>query len=253
MDYFSRYIETQKLSSTTSSSIIIALKSIFACHGIPDVVVTDNGPQYSSSEFETFAASYNFSHITSSPYYLRGNGEVERAVRTLKNLLKEAKDPYLALIAYRVTTLPWCNLSPSQLLMGRRLRTVVPETDEVLSPSWPNLTEFREVDKQYKKKLKQQYDRRHRARELPEFSDDTKVFITNGRSPNAVPGRVIQSSRTRSYIVETPTGASRRNRCHLHRRPADTSDITGPNELRSPIQARSRTGTVLRPPNRLTY
>ena len=208
MDYFSRHIETQKLSSTTSSSIIIALKSIFTHHGIPDVVVTDNGPQCSSSEFETFAASYNFSHITSSPYYLRGNGEGERAVRTLKNLLKEAKDLYLDLISYRVTTLPWSNLSPSQLLMGRRLRTVVPETDKILSPSWPHLTEFQEVDKWYKKKLKQQYDRRHRARELPEFSDDTEVFITDGRSPNAVPGRVIHSSGMRSYIVETPTGAS---------------------------------------------
>ena len=86
--------------------------------------------------------------------------------------------------------------------MGRRLRTVVPEADEVLSPSWPYLTEFREVDKQYKKKkLKQQYDRRHRARELPEFSDDTEVFISDfisdGRSLNAIPGRVIQSSGMR--------------------------------------------------------
>ena len=44
VDYFSRYIKMQKLSSTTSSSIIIALKLIFARHGIPDVVVTDNGP-----------------------------------------------------------------------------------------------------------------------------------------------------------------------------------------------------------------
>ena len=82
--------------------------------------------------------------------------------------------------------------------MGRRLRTVVPEADEVLSLNWPNLTEFREADKQYKKKLKQQYDRRHRARELPEFSDDTEVFITDGRNSNAIPGRVIQSSGTRS-------------------------------------------------------
>ena len=71
-----------------------------------------------------------------------GNGEAKRAVRTLKNLLKRQKDPYLALISYRVTPLSWCNLSLSLLRMGRRLRTVIPETDEVLSPSWPNLTEL---------------------------------------------------------------------------------------------------------------
>ena len=86
---------------------------------------------------------------------------------------------------------------------------------------------------------------RHRVRELPEFDDDTEVFITDGRNPT-VPGRVIQSSGTRSYIVETPTGTSRRNRCHLNQRPSDTSDMTRPTKPRSPIQTRSKTGTVLR-------
>ena len=162
--------------------------------------MTDNGPQYFSSKFKLFAEVYNFSHVTSSPYYPRGNGEAERAVRMLKNLLKDAKDPYLALISYRATPLPWCNLSPSQLLMGRRIRTVVPEADGVLVPSWPNLTEFRKVDEQYKKKQKSQYDKRHRAQKLPEFDDNTNVFITDGRNPT-VPGRVIQSSSTRSYSM----------------------------------------------------
>ena len=109
-------------------------------------------------------------------------------------------------------------------------------------PSWPNLTEFRKVDKQYKKKQKSQCDKRHRARELPEFDDNTNVFITDGRNPT-VPGRVIRSSGTRSYIVETPTGTSHRNRSHLHQRPSDTSDIARPIEPRSPVQTRSKTKT----------
>ena len=161
------------------------------------------------------------------------------------------KDPYLALLSYRATPLPWCNLSPAQLLMGRRIRTVVPEADEVLIPNWPNLAEFKKVDESYRKKLKHQYDRRHSVRELPEFADDAEVFITDGRSPNVVPGRIIQSAGTRSYSVETPTGISQRNRCHLHQRPVETSE-TRPTEPRSPIQTRSRTGTEMRPPNRLT-
>ena len=207
MDYFSRFIETQKLNSTTSS-IFVALKSIFARHDIPNTVVTDYGPQYSSNEFQSFAESYSFSHVTSSLYYPRANGETERAVKTQKNLLKDVKDPYLALMSYRATPLQWCNLSSAQLLMGRRIRTVVSEADGVLIPSWPNLTKFRQVDEQYKKKQKCQFDRRHRARELPELEDDTEVFITDGRRPNSVPGRVIQSSGTRLYTVETPSGTS---------------------------------------------
>ena len=80
VDYFSRYIEVLKLNSTTSSEIIHQIKRIFARHGIPQTVISDNGPQYASQEFRCFAASYGFSHITSSPMHPSGNGEVERAV-----------------------------------------------------------------------------------------------------------------------------------------------------------------------------
>ena len=51
VDYFSRYIEILKLSTTSSASIITALESIFSRQGIPDVLVTDNGPQYTSVSF----------------------------------------------------------------------------------------------------------------------------------------------------------------------------------------------------------
>ena len=98
MDYFSRYIEILQLSTTTSASIITALKTLFSRHGIPDVLVTDNGPQYASLEFSEFSKFYNFTHQISSPYHPQGNGEVERAVRTVKSLLKDCKDPHLALL-----------------------------------------------------------------------------------------------------------------------------------------------------------
>ena len=52
VDYFSRYIEVIKLSSTTINSVVAAMKPIFAEHGIPDIVISDNSPQYSSQEFK---------------------------------------------------------------------------------------------------------------------------------------------------------------------------------------------------------
>ena len=45
-DYFSRYMEVQTLTTTTSASVIRALKAIFSRHGVPSVLVSDNGPQY---------------------------------------------------------------------------------------------------------------------------------------------------------------------------------------------------------------
>ena len=224
IDYFSRYVEVLQLSQTTSASVISALKSIFARHGIPDTLISDNGPQYSAKEFEDFAKSYDFSHKTSSPYHPQGNGEAERGVKTVKKLLKGSKDPHLALLSYRATPLPWCNQSPAQLLMGRRIRSNLPVSPTLLRPEWPNLQEFCSQDSSYKAKLKKQFDRRHRTRDLPLLDEDTPVFITNGRDSSAVPGRVTQRATQRSYIVATPSGTSRRNRSHLNVRPDEQND-----------------------------
>ncbi|MCG8623276.1 MAG: transposase family protein [Proteobacteria bacterium] len=57
VDYFSMYPEVVKLSSTTSNQVIAALKTIFARHGIPETVRSDNGPQYSSQEFAILQAA----------------------------------------------------------------------------------------------------------------------------------------------------------------------------------------------------
>ena len=92
VDYYSRYIEVQKLQSTTSTGVITgftALKAVFACHGIPSTLVSDNGPQFSSTEMEKFADSYAFTHLTTSPYHPQANGLAERAVKIAKALLQD--------------------------------------------------------------------------------------------------------------------------------------------------------------------
>ena len=91
VDNCSRWIETVHLKQTTSVVIMEYCKSIFARFGIPEVVLSDNGPQFSSREFQ----DYCFTHITSSPYNPQGNDETERAVQTVKNLPKKSADPYI--------------------------------------------------------------------------------------------------------------------------------------------------------------
>ena len=217
VDYFSRYPEVIQLRSTVSQAIINALKTIFARHGIPETLRSDNGPQFASKEFADFAKNYQFRHITSSPHYPTSNGQAERAVQTVKHLLKKTDDPFIALLSYRATPLPWCGRSPAELLMGRNIRSTLPQTTESLVPQWPYLSDFRQINEDFKKRQKTDYDRRHRTRELPEIPDDTEVWITTDGRQTA--GRTVMTSDTpRSYIIETPSGEIRRNRSHLNTR-----------------------------------
>ena len=89
VDYYSRFVEVAKLSCTSAQEVILHTKSIFARHGVPECVISDNGPQYSSEAYASFAREYQFEHVTSSPHYPQSNGEAERAVQTIKSLLKK--------------------------------------------------------------------------------------------------------------------------------------------------------------------
>ncbi|KAL0147375.1 hypothetical protein M9458_057318 [Cirrhinus mrigala] len=90
VDYFSKFPEIAKLTQIKSRHVVTALKYIFARHGIPDEVVSDNGPQFASAEFGAFAENWEFLHTTSSFGFPQSNGQSERTVQTVKNLLKKA-------------------------------------------------------------------------------------------------------------------------------------------------------------------
>lgn len=211
MNYFSRYPEVHELKSTTSGSVIIHLKSTFSRHGIPEVVRSDNGPQFSSLEFARFSNSFEFQHLISSPKFPQSNGQVERMVKTVKEMLRKSKDPYVALLSYRATPLPWCKLSPAELCMGRKVRTTVPQTNHHLIPKWPYLDKFREENRKFKQSQKRNFDKRHRVRNLSPIPDDTEVWVTSENQP--IRGRVVEQAN--SYVVETPAGQVHRNRSHL--------------------------------------
>ena len=217
MDYFSRYPEVIKLNSTTSQAVISSLKSIFSHHGIPTVLVSDNGPQFDSRDMKEFASTYGFQHITSSPYYPQSNGLAERMVNTVKSLLRDTSDSYLALLSYRATLWPWCNYSPSELLIGRRVKTDISQTAEYFK-KFHNGTScliFNRKIKNIKKSTKENYDLQHRTRSADVLPENSPDWVRTGNTQ--VPGRVISTATTpRSYVVSTLTGIIRRNRQHLN-------------------------------------
>ena len=74
-------MEIAKLTGLSANSVINHTKSIFARYGIPETVVSDNGPQFSSEAYAQFALEYGFKHSTSSPKHPQGNGKAERLLR----------------------------------------------------------------------------------------------------------------------------------------------------------------------------
>ena len=123
-------------------------------------VRSDKGPQYKSAEFTHFAKEWGFKHTTSSPCFPQSNGEAEHVVETTKSLLKKEKDPSKGLLAYRSTRLA-CGYSPSELLMGRKLRNTIPTFHTVLSPSWPDKDKIREREAGSKETQRLNFNQRH--------------------------------------------------------------------------------------------
>lgn len=270
VDYFSRYIEIAQLSPTRSADIVVHLKSMFARHGIPETLVTDNGPQFSGAGMTVFAADYGFEHVTSSPRYPQSNGEAERAVQTVKNLLKKAADPYRALLAYRATPLS-NGYSPAQLLMGRRLCTTLPTFPAVLEPDIPDLQRIQCRDRERRRTDANNYDKRHRARNLPNLAPGDQVWITDTKTSGTV---TSEHPMPRSYLVSGPQGTLRRNRCHLvplppaadsryEAQPVPTTEVDDYNTTRdtlivspmipqvTPTMVRTRSGREVIKPKRL--
>ena len=215
-DYFSRYLEIAHLPTITSDQVIGKLKNIFARWGVPEEFVSDNGKQFVSESFRTFAKAYNFRQTFSSPHYPQSNGEAESAVKIAKMILQQ-NDIFLALMAYRSTPIDATGMSPAQLIMGRQLRTNMPSMSSVLEPKWPDRETVEQKDADRKVSSQTYYNTRYGAYPLPELRPGDTVRIKTDKENKWTSHGTIMSTDPdiRTYVVKTPNGPLRRNRRHL--------------------------------------
>ena len=137
VDAHSKWIEVRPVYNATSTVTIDQLRSIFATHGLPEMLVTDNGTVFTSNEFSRFTKQNGICHVRSAPYHPASNGLVERAVQTFKDFMKKMRDGSVEvnvlrfLLQYRITPHSTTGISPAEMLMGRRPRSrldlVVPD------------------------------------------------------------------------------------------------------------------------------
>ena len=169
ISYTTKFFDPNVMPNVESDTVVTNLKSIFAKYGIPQTVVSDNGPEYSSKEFATFAPQWDFQHDPSSPRYSQSNGMVERTIQTVKRTIKKAieskQDPYLTLLALRTTPLTSKQSSPATLLMGHTLRTTMSNIKFTRATIQPECN-----------------DRKQVMRELPELQPGDFVRVLYGNS-----------------------------------------------------------------------
>ena len=128
VDSYSKWIDISVVPSTSTEATLSRLRMLFANHGLPEVVVSDNGSSFTSAEFKEFMSRNGIKHITTAPYHPSSNGQAERAVQTVKAGLRKMKGPLETRVArfllkYRATPQTTTGLTPAELLMGRKLRT----------------------------------------------------------------------------------------------------------------------------------
>ncbi|KII72602.1 Transposon Tf2-9 polyprotein [Thelohanellus kitauei] len=83
-DAFTKWVEVFPMGKATSTNVIIRLEECLSRFGIPRVVVTDNGPQFTSHEFTCFCKDQGIKHVLTTPYHSRSNGMAERSIRSIK-------------------------------------------------------------------------------------------------------------------------------------------------------------------------
>ena len=215
VDTFSRFLEISYLPTTSSAAVIAKIKNSFARFGTAQEVFSDNGPQFSSTEFADFAQSWGFKHTTSSPHYPQSNGAAESAVKNAKRIVSQS-DPFKALLAYHATPIQATGLSPAEAMYGRTPRTSVPCIPDKLVPKPVDTESMRDRDDAYKEKMAYFHDRKHGVRETQPFVPGEQVRVrTDNEKSWQTTGTVTEQVAPRSYIVSTDQGTYRRTAKHI--------------------------------------
>ncbi|KAK7105846.1 hypothetical protein V1264_017174 [Littorina saxatilis] len=228
VDYYSDFFEVDRLENKTAEEVIYKTKAHLARHGIPDKIISDNGPPYSSDKYRDFAEAWEFEHITSSPYYPQSNGKAENAVKQAKTLIMKAveskTDPYLALLELRNIPSEVMKTSPVQRLFSRRTKTRIPTAKTLLKPqTCTNVT-----GNLIKRKEKQTKCYNKGTAELETLQPGQTVRVKLGKTWTKA--KVEQQVDVRSYKLHTENGkAYRRNRRQI-RTTGETLTNTGPRE-----------------------
>ena len=218
VDAHSKWMEVKTVTSATSTVAIEHLRSIFATHGLPEMLVTDNGSVFTRAEFKLFLQRNGLRHVTSTPYHPATNGLAERSVQTFKEHMRRSSEGSIEtrvsqfLFQYRTTPHTTTGNSPAELLLGQRPRTLL----DLVVPDVSNRVQRKQ------EKQKEDHDKSASKRE---FHEGDLIFTKRVPSDKDwIPGKIVKSLGSLSFEIELEdNNVIRRHSDHIRSRCSETT------------------------------
>ena len=174
-DSHSKRLEVHPVTAATSVITIEKLRYIFSTHGLPDMIVSDNGSVFTNKEFADFVKQNGITHVKALPYHPSINGSAECAAQTFKSSMKKFIEGSLEnklshfLFHYHLTPQTTTELSPAELLLGTHIKSCL----DLLQPT---------VKPKVTQNLLRQKANHDKSTRLCVFNVGDKVFVTNPQS-----------------------------------------------------------------------
>ena len=234
-----------KNGNTSAKALIKDLRATFCRTAVPNILWSDQGPQFTSAELKQFLAEWGVRHMMSSPRNPQSNGKAESAVKSMKNLITssfkggnadlEEDKLARALLQYRNTPNKRDGLSPAQKLFGRSVQDSLPVHRKAMAKKTQEEFKIAEEKAEINDKKAADHYNQH-TKMLPDFKIGQHVVIYNEKvAAWNIYGSVVEKITSRRYVVKTKSGvALTRNkkfiRAHLHH-------VLKPTQNNGPAQA----------------
>ncbi|XP_039298111.1 uncharacterized protein K02A2.6-like [Nilaparvata lugens] len=205
VDARSKWLEVIPMSTTTTKSTINILQDLFSKFGYPRIIVSDNGPQLTSYEFQNFCKELNIKHARITPYHPKSNGLAERCVRTFKErmgiskgstgTLQEKLNKFL--FAHRTSPKRATGKTPAFMMFGRELRCKI----DLLLP---------DVNDRVDEELVRQGNSKPRVN-AKVFGEGDGVWVLDRSGKGYKKGKIVKVNGPYSYLVNVEETM---RRCH---------------------------------------
>ncbi len=244
VDAHSKWLEVFEMSTISTTKTITRLRGLFASYGLPEQVVSDNGTQFTSEEFQKFMRENGIKHTKIAPYHPSSNGAVERFNQTFKQALRAGSKESRSLshrladflLAYRTTPHATTGRTPSSLFLNRDVRTR-------FSLVQPNVAEH--VNSKQASEIS-----RGGHREPRTFQVRQRVWVKDYRpsQPNWIAATVVDAIGPLTYRVLTDSGITWKR--HIDQIRERLSDKT--NEVADTLNAETTDSFEILSPNEPT-